>query len=62
MDLNPFLPARENYLWMNFQGCESWVEDMVATAATAQYLYIQLSTGNHISQAAKVGLQVVISK
>ena len=47
---------------MNFQGCESWVEDMVATAATAQYLYIQLSTGNHISQAAKVGLQVVISK
>ena len=35
---------------------------MVATEETAQDLYRQLATGNQIAQAAKVGLQVVISK
>ena len=35
---------------------------MAETAATAQELYIEMSTNNHIYQAAKVGLWVVTSK
>ena len=35
---------------------------MAATAATAQDLYRQLTIGNQISQAAKMGLRVVIRK
>ena len=35
---------------------------MAATAATAQDLYRQLTIGNHVSHAAKVGLYVVIRK
>ena len=35
---------------------------MAATSATAQDLYSQLTIVNHISQADKMGLRVVISK
>ena len=62
MDLNPYFSTGENYLWKNYQGYEYWVEDMVEMAATAQDLYIHMATGNHISQASKVGLYVLISK
>ena len=62
VDLNPSYPTVENTLSKHFQGCESWGEDMAATAATAQDLYRQLTIGNQISQAAKMGLRVVIRK
>ena len=62
VDLNPSCPTGNNSLWTHFQGCKPWGGYMVATEETAQDLYRQLATGNQIAQAAKVGLQVVISK
>ena len=62
MDLHPSCPTGENFLWTYFKRYKSWGREITETEATDQDLYNQLATGNQISQAAKVVLQVVISK
>ena len=62
MDLHPSYPTGDNSLWKYDQGCEYWVKEMAATAATVQDLYSQMAIGNQIYQAAKVVIRVVISK